>query len=167
MRPSRGRPDFVARRVRPLAVVEPVTAAEVTGLVGWAAEARVPVVARGGGSGLMGGAAVLGPAVVVDLHRLDGVHVDPAACLVRAGAGATLARVDAACAEHDLMLAHDPWTVEVATVGGVLGTNGLGYLGGRAGNVRAQVRAIEAVLADGWSIHARPATARSVSLDLA
>src|SRR5439155_4158928 len=139
-------------------------AAEVATIVRWAAEARVPLVPRGGGSGLMGGAAVLGPAVVVDLRRIDGVQVDPDACLVRAGAGARLARVDAACAEHGLMLGHDPWTVEVATVGGVLGTNGLGYLGARAGSAGAQVRAVEAVLAEGRIVRTRPAPARSVGL---
>ena len=166
MRPSRGRPEFAARRERPLAVVEPASASEVAQVVGWAAAARVPLVPRGGGSGLMGGAAVLEPAVVVDLHRLDGIEVDSAGGLVRAGAGATLARVDAACGEHGLMFGHDPWTVEVATIGGVLGTNGLGYLGARAGSAGAQVRAIEAVLADGRIVRTRPSPARSVGPDI-
>src|SRR5881628_1717791 len=75
MRPSRDRPEFAALATRPLAVAEPASAAEVAALVRWAAGTRVPLVARGGGSGLMGAAAVLLPAVVVDLRRLRAVAV--------------------------------------------------------------------------------------------
>jgi FAD/FMN-containing dehydrogenase len=165
--PSRGRPELAQLQRSPLAVAEPSSVADVVALVRWAGEARVPLVARGGGSGLMGAATVLQPVVVVDLHRLDRVAVEPDACVVHAGAGATLARVDAALAEHGLMLGHDPWTIEVATVGGALGTNGLGYLGGRAGSMGAQLRALEVVLADGTVVHTAAVPARSTGLDLA
>src|SRR2546428_5904796 len=115
----------------------------------------------------MGAAAVLVAAIVVDSRRLGAVAVDADACLVRAGAGATLAQVNAALAPHRLMLGHDPWTVGAATVGGALATNGLGYLGARAGSFGAQVRALEAVLADGTIVRTRPSPARSTGLDLA
>jgi FAD/FMN-containing dehydrogenase len=166
LRPSRGRPDLPAAAAA-LAVVEPADTAQVAGVMRWAARAGVPLVARGGGSGLMGGAAVLGPAVVLDLRRLDRIAVDADACQVRTGAGATLERVDAALAPHGLMLGHDPWTVSVATVGGALSTNGLGYLGARAGSMGAQVRAVEVVLGDGRVLTTRAAPARSAGLDLA
>jgi FAD/FMN-containing dehydrogenase len=167
LRPSRGRPELAARRTAPLAVAEPASTPQVAALVRWAAEARVPLVPRGGGSGLMGGATVLGPALVVDLRRLADVQVDADAALVRAGAGAPLGRLDAALAEQGLMLGHDPWTVAVATVGGALSTNGLGYLGARAGSIGAQLRALEAVLADGTVVRTPLAPARSSGLDLA
>jgi FAD/FMN-containing dehydrogenase len=163
--PSRGSPEAVRRRHRPLALVEPASAEELSRVVRWAGAASVALVPRGGGSGLMGGAAVLTPALAVDLHRLDTVAVEADSCLVRAGAGAVLAHVDAALAEHGLMLGHDPWTFAVATVGGVIGTNGLGYLGARAGSVVAQVRALEVVLADGQIVRTRPVPARSAGLD--
>jgi FAD/FMN-containing dehydrogenase len=161
LRPSRGGRDLV----RPLAVLAPATTAHVAALVRWAGEAGVAVVVRGGGSGLMGGAATAARAVVVDMQRMGAVAVDADACQVRAGTGATLARVDDALAPHGLMLGHDPWTVAVATVGGVLSTNGLGYLGARAGSVRAQVRAVEVVLADGRVLRTRAAPARSTGLE--
>jgi FAD/FMN-containing dehydrogenase len=166
LRPSRGRPELAALRARPLAVAEPASVGDVAALVRWAAGARVPLVPRGGGSGLMGGAIVFGPAVVVDLRRMDAVAVEADACVVRAGAGATLGRIDAALAEHGLMLGHDPWTVGVATLGGALATNGLGYLGARAGSIGGQVRAVEGVLADGTVIRTGEAPARSTGLDL-
>ncbi|HTD27700.1 MAG TPA: FAD-binding oxidoreductase, partial [Candidatus Elarobacter sp.] len=70
-------------------------------------------------------------------------------------------------APHGLMLGHDPWTVGVATVGGALATNGLGYLGARAGSFGAQVRALEGVLADGTIVRTRSSPARSTGFDLA
>jgi FAD/FMN-containing dehydrogenase len=167
LRPWRGRPDLTAARTRPLAVAEPATTAEVAALVRWAAGARVALVPRGGGSGLMGGAAVLArPAIVVSLARIAGVAVDAAACLVRAGAGATLAAVGAALAPHGLLLAHDPWTVGVATVGGAISSGGLGFLGARAGGIGAQVRGLEAVLGDGTVVRTPALPARSAGLDL-
>src|SRR5437879_13083230 len=90
LRPSRGRPEFAALATRPLAVAEPASAAEVAALVRWSTGAGVPLVARGGGSGLMGAAAVLVPAIVVDTKRLAAVAVAPAACPVRPGRGAAL-----------------------------------------------------------------------------
>src|SRR5438552_11728958 len=165
LHPFRARPDFAAAAVRALAVAEPAHVGEVSAAVRWAAAERVPLVVRGGGSGLMGAAAVVRPAIVVDLRRLNTVTVDVESCLVRAGAGATLAGVEAALAPHGLMLGHDPWTVGVATVGGAIGTNGLGYLGARAGSIAAQVQALEAVLADGRIVRTRPSPARSVGLD--
>jgi FAD/FMN-containing dehydrogenase len=166
LRASRGRPELAGLFTRPLALVEPTSVAELAALVRAAAAAGVTLVARGGGSGLMGGAAVMSKAVVLDLRRLDAVTVLPEACLVRAGAGATLARVDEALAAHGLMLGHDPWTVHVATVGGALSTAGLGYLGARAGGIAAQLRALEVVLADGSIVRTRPSPARATGLDL-
>jgi glycolate oxidase len=167
LRPTRGRLDLERERRLPLVVAEPASAADVAALLRWASAGHVPVVARGGGSGLMGGAAVLAPAIVIDLRRLDAIAVDADACLVHAGAGATLARVDEALAPHGLMLGHDPWTVGVATVGGALSTNGLGYLGARAGSMGTQLQALEAALADGSVVRTRSSPARSVGLDLA
>ncbi|TMA40296.1 MAG: FAD-binding oxidoreductase [Deltaproteobacteria bacterium] len=165
LRPFRARPDFAAARVRPLAVAEPANAGELSAAIRWAAAQGVALVARGGGSGLMGAAAVVRPAIVVDLRRMNAVAIDADACLARAGAGATLASVEAALAPHGLMLGHDPWTVGVATVGGAIGTNGLGYLGARAGSIAAQVQALEMVMADGRIVRTRASPARSVGLD--
>src|SRR5207249_3317569 len=55
LNPFRARPDFVA--VRALAVAEPADAGELSAVVRSAAAEGVPLVARGGGSGLMGAAA--------------------------------------------------------------------------------------------------------------
>ncbi|PZN08817.1 MAG: FAD-binding oxidoreductase [Bacillota bacterium] len=144
------------RARRPLAVVRPGDVEDVRQLVVWAARHRIPLVPRGGGTGVMGSAVPQQPAVVVDLTRLDDIVVHPDDMLAEAGAGATLAAVDAALRRHGLALAHDPWSVGIATVGGAIGTDGVGYLAGRWGSMGQQVVAIEAVLPDGQVVRTRP-----------
>ena len=155
-----------ARVRRPVAVARPGSTEEVRQLVLWAQRHRVPLVPRGGGTGVMGAAVPLQPAVVVDLTRLNDVVVHADDLLAEAGAGATLAAVDAALRQHGLALAHDPWSVGIATVGGAIGTDGVGYLGGRWGSMGDQVVAVEAVLPDGSILRTRQVPKPAAGPDL-
>lgn len=150
---SFGRPPAAAPV---LAVVQPGTAAEVAAILAWATEAGVPIVPRGAGTGVMGGAIPLRPAVVLDLTRLDDVLVHREDMRIEAGAGATLARVAAAAAREGLLFAHDPWSLSMATVGGAIATNGMGYLFGPYGKMGDQVLGLEVALPDGTVMRTRP-----------
>jgi FAD/FMN-containing dehydrogenase len=77
-----------------------------------------------------------------------------------------LADVNDELAPHGLTLGHDPWTVAIATIGGTISTNGLGFLGGKYGSMGQQVLALEVVLADGSILRTRPAQPHSTGLDL-
>jgi alkyldihydroxyacetonephosphate synthase len=68
-----------------------------------------------------------------------------------------IADLNAALAPYGLVCGHDPWTVPIATIGGVISTHGLGYLGGRYGSIGDQVLGLEVVLADGAIVRTRPA----------
>ncbi|MPZ48718.1 MAG: FAD-binding protein [Dehalococcoidia bacterium] len=151
----------------PLAVVRPATAEEVAGVLALASEAGVPVVAYGAGTGLMGGARSLRPGLVLDTVNLNQIDVHPADRLVWAGAGSILADVDSALRQHDLCLGHDPWTFPVASVGGPLSTNGLGYKGGRYGGMGDQTLALEVALADGTLLRTKALRRHSTGPDLA
>jgi alkyldihydroxyacetonephosphate synthase len=87
--------------------------------------------------------------------------------LVWADAGAVLRDLDEAVAAHGLMIAHDPWTFGIATVGGAISTNGLGFLGGKYGSMGDQVLAVEAVLPDGRIVRTRAVRPHSTGPDLA
>ena len=134
---------------RPLCVVSPESAVEVQAVVRLANTHRVSVIPLGGGSGLMGGATSVTPGVVLDLCRLTEVRIRPADCMAEVGAGATIAALNAMAEPHGLMCGHDPWTVSIATVGGTIATNSLGYLGGKYGAMGDQVLGLEAVLPTG------------------
>ncbi len=124
-------------------------AAGVAAALRIASEAGIGVVPYGAGTGLMGGARSIGPCVVLDTSRLAEIDVRPGDRIVWAGAGAVLATVDAQARKQGLCIGHDPWTFPVATVGGPISTNGLGYKGGRYGGMGDQTVALEVALADG------------------
>lgn len=164
---SRIHPHRPIAPVRPLCVCLPASTEEVRAVVQAANEARVPVVPYGGGSGLMGGAVSLSPGIVVDTRRMDAVlEIDPEALTVRVQAGAVLEVLDAALGGSGLMLGHDPWTLPVATVGGAVSTNGLGYRGGKYGSMGSQVLGVEAVLPEGQVCRTRGVVQNSTGIDL-
>ena len=150
----------------PLAVVRPITAEQTAALLRLASEASVPVVPYGAGTGLMGGARSYRPGIVLDTVRLNAIEARPADRLVWAGAGAILADVDETLQPHGLCLGHDPWTFPVATVGGALSTNGLGYKGGRYGGMGDQALAIEVALPDGTLFRTRAVRRHSAGPNL-
>lgn len=119
-------------------------------------ELGVPVVEHGGGTGLMGGAVCLKPAIVLDMRAMRRVlAVSAEDRSVTVEAGAVLADVGAALAPHGLMLGHDPWTYPLATVGGAISTNSLGYRGGRYGSMAEQVLGLTVVLPGGTVVRTR------------
>ena len=164
---SRIHPSHPIVPVLPLCICTPASTAEVQAIVGVANEALVPLVPYGGGSGLMGAAVSLTPGIVVDLRRINAVlEIDTASFTARVQAGAVLEALDSELQRSGLMLGHDPWTVPVATVGGAVSTNSLGYRGGKYGSVGSQVLGIEAVLPEGRVCRTRGVTKSSTGIDL-
>ncbi len=151
----------------PVAVVRPRSASDVARALSLAAKAGTPVVAYGAGTGLMGGARTTTPGIVLDTSALRSIEVLPADRIVWAGAGVVLEAVDVVLRAHGLCLGHDPWTYPVATVGGAISTNGLGYKGGRYGGMGDQVLALEVALTDGTLLRTRSVARRSTGPDLA
>jgi FAD/FMN-containing dehydrogenase len=111
-------------------------------------EAGLAVVPQGGNTGLVGGGVPLHGEVVLSLTRLNRLGpVDQEAAQVTAGAGVTLRQV--AEADPGLELGILIASRDSATVGGAVATNAGGVRVLRYGPMRAQLRGIEAVLADG------------------
>ncbi len=130
------------------AVVRPRDTAEVAAVLALCTDAGVPVVPQGGNTGLVGGGVPLHGEVVLSLARLNRLGpADRAASQVTAGAGVTLQRVADVDPGLDLGIAIA--SGQSATVGGAVATNAGGVRVLRFGPMRAQLRGIEAVLADG------------------
>jgi FAD/FMN-containing dehydrogenase len=143
--------DWTRRwRGRARAVVRPGATAEVASCLRCCADAGAAVVPQGGNTGLVGGSVPRGGEVVMSLTRLDGLgDVDRAAAQVSAGAGVTLAQLQAHVAAAGLGFGVDLAARDSATVGGMVATNAGGLHVLRHGAMRAQVLGVEAVLADG------------------
>jgi len=130
------------------AVLRPADTGQVAAVLGRCREAGVAVVPQGGNTGLVGGGVPRHGEVVLSLARLDRLEpVDADAAQVTAGAGVSLQRV--ADADPGLDLGVVIASRESATVGGAVATNAGGLRVLRYGPMRAQVRGVEAVLADG------------------
>jgi FAD/FMN-containing dehydrogenase len=108
-----------------------------------------PVVAQGGNTGLVGGGVPLDGEITLSLSRLCDVEVDHARQVVTAGAGATIASVQAAARAAGLDYAVDLASRDSATVGGTIATNAGGLRVIRYGDTRAQIAGVDAVRADG------------------
>ncbi|MGH8801245.1 MAG: FAD-binding oxidoreductase, partial [Casimicrobiaceae bacterium] len=135
-----------------LAIVRPASAKEVAAVVRACANARVPVVAQGGNTGLCGGATpdASGRSVVISLARLRRVRaVDVGNATLTVEAGATLAEVQAAADAAGLRFPLSLASEGSCTVGGNIATNAGGTAVLRYGNTRALVIGLEVVLADG------------------
>jgi FAD/FMN-containing dehydrogenase len=141
--------DWTGRfRGHAAAVARPRDTAEVAAILALCTEAGVAVVPQGGNTGLVGGGVPRHGEVVLSLTRLGQMApVDRDAAQVTAGAGVTLQRV--ADADPDLDLGIVIASRATATVGGAVATNAGGLRVLRYGPMRAQLRGIEAVLADG------------------
>jgi FAD/FMN-containing dehydrogenase len=141
--------DWTGRfRGHAAAVVRPGDTAQVAAVLTLCTEAGVPVVPQGGNTGLVGGGVPLHGEVVLSAARLTRLEpVDQEAFQVTAGAGVTLQQV--ADADGDLDLGIQIASRASATVGGAVATNAGGVRVLRYGPMRAQLRGIEAVLADG------------------
>jgi FAD/FMN-containing dehydrogenase len=156
LRSRRAFPNQPPADLLPLVAVRPESTDEVVAVVRLAAETGTPLVQFGGGTGLMGGAATVRPGIVVDMQRMNRVlRVSPEDRLATVQSGTVLGDLGSALETHGLILGHDPWTVPIATVGGTISTNSLGYRAGKYGSMGDQVLGLEAVLADGSVIRTR------------
>ena len=135
-------------RALPYAVAVPTDEDDVVTLVRWARATGAPLVARGSGSSMAGGA--IGSGVVVDLSRLSAIGpVDAEARRVWVGPGALRGDVDRAARAHALRFPVDPSSGEYCTVGGMASTNAAGAHSLRFGATRAWVTALDCVFEDG------------------
>ncbi|WP_208028637.1 FAD-binding oxidoreductase [Rhabdothermincola sediminis] len=151
------------------AVIRPGNVEELAEVVRVCADARVAIVPQGGNTGLVGGGVPLEGELVLSTRRLSALgEVDELAGQVTAGAGVTIStlheRARAAGLEYPVDLA----ARDSATVGGTIATNAGGLHVIRWGGTRAQLRGIEAVLADGSVVrHLAGLPKDNTGLDLA
>ncbi len=137
----------------PRAVALPTTTAQVAELVRIAAEMRIPVVPRGAGTGLSGGAAGIEGGLTIAFTAMDKiVEIDRENLVAVVQPGVINARLKAAVAEVGLFYPPDPASFETCSIGGNLGTNAGGLCCVKYGQTRDWVLSLEVVMADGTVI---------------
>ncbi len=148
----------------PLAAVFPKTTEDVRTIVGVAARHGVPIVTRGAGSGLAGGANAVDGGLVVSLARMNRIlDVDPDNMIAVVQPGVVNADLSRAVSDLGLWYPPDPASWEMSTIGGNLATNAGGLCCVKYGVTRDAVLALEVVLADGSVVRPGRRTVKGVA----
>ena len=147
----------------PLAVVRTRSRAEVQATLGTASRYRVPVVPRGAGSGLSGGAAAIDGCIVLSTERMRSVEVRPDAMVAVVQTGALNVEVKEAARACGLWYPPDPSSFEISSIGGNLATNAGGLCCVKDGVTGDYVLSVEVVLADGTPVRLGRDTIKDVA----
>lgn len=148
----------------PAALVRAGSTADVQAVMRVAHEHRVPVVPRGAGSGLAGGANAVDGCIVLSLAGMDRIlELDPHAMVAVVQPGVINAELGKAARELGLFYAPDPASHEFSTLGGNIATNAGGLCCVKYGVTRESVLGLEAVLADGSLLRTGTRTIKSVA----
>ena len=148
----------------PLGVCFPASTEEVATVVRLCAEHRVPLVPRGAGSGLSGGATAIEGGLTVVLTGMNRIlEIDRANLCAVVQPGVVNADLRRTVAEAGLFYAPDPASTDWCTIGGNLAENSGGLCCVKYGVTRDWVRGLEVVLADGAVIRTGGRTVKDVA----
>ena len=115
---------LTAFRQTPLAVALPSTEEQVREILHVCSTLHVPVVARGAGTGLSGGAMPCADGIVLSLAKLNRIlEIDPLACTARVQPGVRNLAVSEAAEPYGLYYAPDPSSQIACTIGGNVAEN--------------------------------------------
>jgi len=147
-RTARTRPYNLDFRSFPLIIVQPRTTADVQAAVNFVREHGhgVPLCVT---SGAHSNRCMVTDSVVIDLRRMNGVTVDPAARTATVQGGAYLGELDAACAPHDLATTAGTYP---ETGMGLMLAGGFGWLARKHGLGVDNLKEVEVVLPDGRAV---------------
>ncbi|MBZ2172276.1 FAD-binding oxidoreductase [Nitratidesulfovibrio sp. SRB-5] len=155
--------DASELRAAPDMVVLPETVEQVQALLRCASAHAIPVIPRGGGTGLAGGCLAVRGGVVLSLERMNRIRsIDPRNLVAEVEAGVISQRVRDAAAEQGLYYPPDPAGMDRSTIGGNVATNAGGPACVKYGVTRDYVLGVEAVLPDGELLRAGVRTRKGV-----
>jgi len=149
---------------RPEAAVWPLNAEQVSKVMRLAHDHRLPVIPRGAGTGLAGGAVPIRGGLVLDLCRMNkilAIRIVDRSVVVQPGV--VYADLENALAPYGFFFPPDPASGKACTLGGNVATNAGGIRGAKYGVTRDYVLGLEVVLPDGQLMHTGTACMKSSS----
>ena len=160
---SRDQAPF-AQSAPPLAVLLARSAEQISTVLRYASEHKIPVVTRGAGSGLAGGANSSADSIVISLEKMNQIiSIDAENQIARVQAGVINLDLDTKVKELGLAYLPDPASRDWSTLGGNAATNAGGMCCVKYGVTSSHVRAAQVVLASGEIIELGKATKKSVT----
>jgi len=145
--------DETAEPVRPrpakeIVLVKPANTKEVSEVLKFANENKIPVFPRGGGTGLVGGAIPTKSGIILSMERMNKIEIDKENLMAVAEAGVTLEKLLRSADDAGLFFPLHPGD-ETAQVGGLVATNAGGSRAIKYGVMKNYLRGMEVVLPTG------------------
>jgi len=135
---------------RPSVVVFPTTTEMVANIVNIANKNDIPLMPRGAGSCLSGGAIAPDGSIVISLTKMNNIlEIDPLSKIVLVEPGITNKQVQLAVEQYGLMYAPDPASQNISTIGGNIAENAGGIRGVKYGSTKDHILGLEVVLPTG------------------
>ncbi len=156
--------DSSIHHVTPDVVVQPRTPQQVVDIVKMANRLRIPVVPRGAGTGLCGGAVPLEKGIVIDLTRMNKIkeiRVEDLYCVCEPGV--VYDHLQKALGKYHFSFPPAPGSAEAATIGGMVATNASGMRAIKYGGTRDYVLGLKVVLPTGELIEVGTRTLKNAS----
>lgn len=151
----------------PLAVLEPATPDDVARAVRVCRVLGLPIVTRGGGSGVCGAVQAGADHVVLSTRALTGlVRFDAEDALASFRAGTIGLDAEERVRQEGFTIGHWPQSVALSTVGGWVATRAAGQFSTGYGNIEDVVLALEVVLPDGSVLRTRETPRAAAGPDL-
>jgi glycolate oxidase len=157
---------LTAYRTSPLLVLLPDTEAQVAAVLKICHNLGVPVVARGAGTGLSGGATPHHSGVILSLAKFNRIKVDPSSCTAIVQCGARNLAITEAAAPHGLYYAPDPSSQIACTIGGNVGENSGGVHCLKYGLTLHNVLRVRGFMVDGEAVEFGAEALDAPGLDL-
>jgi glycolate oxidase len=158
---------LTAYRTSPMVVVLPETEAEVAATLQICHRMGVPVIARGAGTGLSGGALPHHRGVILSLAKFNKIlEVDVAACTAVVQCGVRNAAISEAAAPFGLYYAPDPSSQIACTIGGNVAENSGGVHCLKYGLTLHNVLRVRGYMADGEPVEFGSPALDAAGLDL-
>jgi glycolate oxidase len=158
---------LTAYRQMPMLAVIPETEAQVQRILELCHELAVPVVARGAGTGLSGGALPLANGVILSLARFNKIiTIDPLARIARVQPGVRNLAISQAAAVHQLYYAPDPSSQIACTIGGNVAENSGGVHCLKYGLTVHNVLRVRVITIDGETLEIGSEALDSAGYDL-
>jgi glycolate oxidase len=149
---------------RPDAAVWPDSTEQVSEIIKFANDQRVPVVPRGAGTSLSGGVIPIQGGIIIDLSRMNRIlEMSIENRYARVQAGVVCDDLNRALAKHGFTFPPDPASSTVSTIGGNVATNAGGIKGAKYGTTRDYVLGLQVVLPTGEVMRTGSYTMKCVS----
>ena len=149
---------------RPNAAVWPESTEQVSEIVKFANEHKIPVIPRGAGTSLSGGAVPIKGGIIIDLSRMNHIlEISIENRYAQVQAGVVCDDLNRALAKYGFIFPPDPASSSVSTIGGNVATNAGGIKGAKYGTTRDYVLGLQVVLPTGEVLKTGSHTMKCVS----